>query len=204
MPKTKIIQPTVVGLQANTSSSSATPKRAKTRPPASVRERERRSSDPLPSSSGSPLQVHTSPVLSTANRQQAAIPDYLSVLMSQVQSAIRDSNWDKLGDLIERISDPQQGLNLRSLLHHPAVKQTLDLAAIDVLTAASPPADEQISLTLDLLEIGANWNAEDAHGNSVLTILRKNMDEDRLQFTVKMYPQFKHLFVDQAGRPITA
>ncbi len=123
--------------------------------------------------------------------------------MSQVQSAILDSNWDKLGDLIERISDPQQGLNLRSLLHHPAVKQTLDMAAIDVLTAMTPPTDEQLSLALDLLDIGANWNAEDAHGNSVLTILRKNMDDDRLQFTIHNYPNFKHLFVDREGRPIT-
>jgi hypothetical protein len=203
MPKTKIIQPTVVGLQADTSSSSATPKRAKTRPPASVRERERRTSDPLPRASGSSPQSHTPPVLSAVNRQRTAIPDYLAVLMSQVQSAILDSNWDKLGDLIERISDPQQGLNLRSLLHHPAVKQTLDMAAIDVLTAMTPPTDEQLSLALDLLDIGANWNAEDAHGNSVLTILRKNMDDDRLQFTIHNYPNFKHLFVDREGRPIT-
>jgi hypothetical protein len=204
MPRTKIIQPTVVGLQADTSSSSATPKRAKTRPPASVRERERRTSDPLPRASSSAVQVHTPPVLSPVNRQKTAIPDYLALLMSQVQSAIRDSNWDKLGDLIERISDPQQGLNLRSLLDHPAVKQTLDMAAIDVLTAMTPATDEQLSLALDLLDIGANWNAEDAHGNSVLTILRKNMDDDRLQFTIHNYPNFKHLFVDREGRPITA
>lgn len=202
MPRIKTTQPALGGLQPDAALPLATPKRAKTRPPALVRERELRAKEPLPRGSYSHIQTPAPPVPLAVKAQQAAVPDGLAMLMEHFQSAIRDKNWDKLGDLVEGISDPATGLDLRSLSHHPAVKKTLDNAAIEILMAGTPLSDEQLSLTLDMLDIGADWNARDVNGNSVLNILRKNMDDDLLQFIIEKHPRFQHLFLDREGRPI--
>ncbi len=187
-------------LTSSAQPSTDVPKRAKTRIPAKVRERRLQGKENIPLQSG---RMSTSnPTLVSRSTSEEPLPDYLKVLMDTVQSAIRDRDWNRLGNLIEGISHPETGLDLPSLADHPAVKKTLKECAIDVLTAQIPPSDEQLSLTLDLLDIGADWNAKDAQGDSVLRILRRYADDTVLAFIRDEHPRFKHLFIDREGRPI--
>ena len=59
-----------------------------------------------------------------------------------------------------------------------------------------------MSLALDLLNMGADWNALDADGTSVLNILRGYVDEELRADIGEQFPHFRHLFFDREGRPI--
>ncbi len=50
--------------------------------------------------------------------------------------------------------------------------------------------------------MGADWNAIDADGNSVLNILREYVDEELRADIGEQFPHFRHLFFDREGRPI--
>ncbi len=204
MPRTKPIPFMSAALQIPDAPKDEAPKRAKTRPPASVRAKERRDKENLHQGEGSSIKAHTEPSITKVKKRAPEIPDYLAMLMDQLQSAIRTRNWDKLGDLIHGISSPTTGLNLPLLAEHPAVKKTLQESAIDVLTAGKPPTDDQICRALDLLSMGADWNATDEQGDSVLKILRTYADDDVRDFISNEFPIFRHLFIDSEGQPIRA
>ncbi len=204
MPRTRIVNQTPGTVQSPDLSNNDAPKRAKTRAPASVRIREQRGKENLHQGIGLPVQAHTSPILSAVKKSESDMPDYLALLMDQVGAAIRARKWDKLGDLIESISSPDTGLNLPLLSDHPAVKKLLEEAAIGVLAAGLPPSDKQLCRALDLLSIGADWNATDERGNSVLNILRTYADDEVRNFISNEFPAFRHLFIDREGRPIKA
>ena len=75
-------------------------------------------------------------------------------------------------------------------------------SAIQVLTANSAVSDEQINAALDLLSMGADWNAQDKNGDSVHNIIKKNITNEVLTLINDEYPSFKHLFIDRDGRLI--
>ena len=204
MPRTKALNPAYVASQSHDPQQTEAPKRAKTRKPPSVRERERRQQENVAPGSSSPSPLHTRPALSVASAEEVENSDYIGMLMEHVHSAIHTQNWGKLGDLVESISDPDKGFHLDEVADHPSVKKLLAEGALRVLTAHSPPSYTQLSLALDLLVMGADMNAKDQQGNSVLNILRRAMDNRLREFIVNDHPYFKKLFFDQTGRPIPA
>ncbi len=197
-----VAQPTESPTPAESPVGAVKEKRSRTRVPPSVRSKERRQKENRPQRGAAIEPKHTPPKLSATSKEAPPIPDYVALLMDHVDGAISDRNWEKLGDLLEALSHPETGLDLRQLAKNPAVNRVLDRAAIRVLTAATPVTDEQLSLALDLLNIGCDWNAKDERGNSVLTLLRRHADDDVLEFISKDFPHFRHLFTDPEGHPI--
>lgn len=173
-----------------------------TRTPPSVRQREK--APAKNARQDATVQSHTQPVVSAKYRHQLESPDFADALVSKFQSLIDARNWSALGDLIEELTTNGVAIGHAPLAVHPVVNDFRLRAAIEVLMAAVPRCGEQISLALDLLAIGADWNAQDEHGNTVLNILRSEMDPQVQQFIATEFPGFRHLFIDSRGQPIPA
>lgn len=203
MPR-KVVNSAQGASQSHNLQPSEAPKSSKTRMPPLVRGRKPRVKQPVAAESAPHSTAHTSPSLSVHSPESEERPDYIGMLMEHVHSAIRTRNWEKLGDLVDSISDPDKGFALEPLAEHPLVKTLLDEGALRVLTANSPPSYVQISLALDLMTMGGDMNAKDQHGKTVLNILRSAMDDKLRQFITSEHPYFKHLFIDQNGQTIQA
>ena len=129
---------------------------------------------------------------------------FVTELMADFKLAIEEKNWDRLGDLIERYSHAGFAFHMLPWANYPEVKQMIKSSAISVLTAESPLDHLHLNLALDLLNMGADWNAKDRNGLSVLNIFRKEVDDYFVDFIMRDYPNFKHLFIDRDGRRIPA
>lgn len=185
---------------STTPASTTHEKRSKTRMPPSVREKERREKENTPPR---PVEAkHTTPALTA---KTAEVADHSTVFTDIVwifESAIQGRDWDRLGDAIETCSKAGLNFHLLPFADHPDIKRLKDRSAIDVLTAQETLDDEQVSLALDLLNMGADWNAADADGDSVLTLLRRYVDDELRAAISEQFPHFRHLFFDREGRPV--
>lgn len=188
------------GPSDSTLSTGLTTKRSKTRKPPSVRTKEHVGKENrLP---GPLLNSHTPPIISTSTRHARPERDGLQLIVDDFQSAIQTQNWDELDNLIEHYSHAGLHFGIGDAQNHPALKKMREESAIQVLTANSAISDQQMNAALDLLSMGADWNARDKNGASVLNILRKNMTNEVLTLITEEYPSFKHLFIDREGRRI--
>lgn len=172
-------------------------KRFKAKNPPSVRTKmspgkENKPTEPLP-------QSHSSPTLRATARQPMSEQEALQFIVDDFQSAIRDQNWAELGDLIDHYSHRGFHFAISEDKNHPALKKMREESVIQVLKTNSSLSDEQMNVALDLLIMGADWNATDKNGVSVLNILRKNMTNEVLTLITDEYPNFRHLFIDRDG-----
>lgn len=175
-------------------------KRSKTRMPPSVREKERREKENTPPR---PAEAkHTTPTLTATTAEVLDHSKIFTDIVRIFETAIQGRNWAGLCEAIETCSKANLNFHLLPLADHPDIKRLRERSAIDVLTAQQMLDDEQVSLALDLLNMGADWNAIDADGNSVLNILREYVDEALRADIAEQFPHFLHLFVDREGRPI--
>lgn len=175
-------------------------KHSKIRKPPSVQTKKRKGKESkLPDHV---LLPHTPPRISTITRPTRPERDVLQLIVDDFQSAIHAQDWEELGNLIEHYS--HRGLNFEHNedKNHSAVKKMREESVIQILTANSFVSGEQMNAALDLLSMGADWNAKDKNGASVLNILRKNMTDEVLSLITNEYPTFKHLFIDRDGRLI--
>lgn len=203
VPKTQSQTPvrdTAIDSTNSTPSPEMTPRRSKTRKPPSVRTKERLGKENKPV--GPLPQLHTPPTVSTVAGQVGPEQDTLQLIVNDFQSAIQTRNWEGLGSLVEHYSYRGLHFEYDDNSNHPALKKMRDESAIQVLTANSYVSDEQMNAALDLLVMGADWNAQDKTGTTVLNILRKNMTTQILTLIVDEYPRFKHLFIDRDGQLI--
>lgn len=147
---------------------------------------------------------HTMPSLSSTAHRDHEERDGLQLIQDQFEVAIKDQNWVELCDLIDFYGKNDLTLLRLPGEEHPSIEQLRETSVIKVLTANETISDDQVSAALGLLNMGADWNAEDKNGNSVLQLLRKSLDREAIQFIEKEYPTFKHLFIDRDGKRIPA
>lgn len=202
MSRAKVHDRNLVGSSTANHPLQEPPRQRKTKSPPAMRQRpppqkENREQNP-------PTNSSTRPTVSAKYAGQLTDPEFATALITQLQSLIDHKNWSALGDLIEDLTKNACIIGHAPLAMHPVVNDFRLRAAIDVLMAEVPRRGEQISLALDLLSMGADWNAQDEHGNNVLNILRSEMDPQVQQFVASEYPSFRHLFMDHHGRPIPA
>ena len=157
--------------------------------------KENKPTEPLP-------QSHSSPTLRTTARQPMSEQEALQFIVDDFQSAIRDQNWAELGDLVDHYSHRGFHFSISEDKNHPALKKMREESVIQVLKTNSSLSDEQMNAALDLLIMGADWNATDKNGVSVLNILRRNMTNEVLTLIIDEYPNFRHLFIDRDGQLI--
>lgn len=199
-----VAQPTESSTPAESPVGTPKQKRSKTRVPPSVRAKERGQQEKRPQRGAAIEPKHTPPALTAKTAEVSDDSKVVAEIVDVFESAIRDRNWAELGDAIELFSKHGFNFHLLPLSDHPDIKRLREQSAIDVLTAQKTVDDERVSLALDLLNMGADWNATDADGDSVLTILRRYVDDEARADISELFPKFRHLFIDREGRPIKA
>lgn len=203
VPKTQTQTPvrdTAIDSTNSTPSPEMTQRWSKTRKPPSVRTKERLGKENKPV--GPLPQLHTPPTVSTMARRVSHEQDTLELIVNDFQSAIQNQDWEELGNLVDHYSHAGLHFEYDDNKNHPALQKMRKESVLQVLTASSYVSDEQMNSALDLLVMGADWNAQDKTGTTVLNILRKNMTTQILTLIVDEYPRFKHLFIDRDGRLI--
>ena len=191
---------TPIDLSTSTLSPEPATKHSKTRKPPSVRTKKLTGKEnKLPDYV---LLPHTPPRVSTITRPTRPERDGLQLIVDDFQSAIHAQDWEELGNLIDHYSNRGLHFELNDNKDHSAVKKMREESVLQVLTANRYVSDEQMNAALDLLSMGADWNAKDKNGTSVLNILRKNMTDEVLTLITDEYPSLKRLFIDKDGRLI--